>query len=269
MTNSWFDPVLFSLGPLQVRWYGLMYVVGFGVGSWLLGRLAKSGFWPLPKESIDKYVTGLIVGMFLGARSFYVFVYNWDYYSTPMDEIFHVWRGGLSFHGAVVGMCLATAWFAKRHKVHFLQIADCMAVAGSPGLFFGRMGNFINGELYGRVTSSPLGVIFPGAGPYPRHASQLYEGILEGIILAIILYFVHKREKHYGIASSLFLLGYAVFRFIVEFFREPDSQLGFYFGGLTMGQILCLAMIPAAGAMLLWAKTTKIPNPLLVGRAGK
>jgi phosphatidylglycerol---prolipoprotein diacylglyceryl transferase len=262
MTNSWIDPVLFAIGPFEVRWYGLMYVVGFSLGSWLLGRLAKSGFWPLPKETIDKYVTALILGMFLGARFFYVFIYNWSYYSNHIDEIFHVWKGGLSFHGAVFGMCLATAWFARKYKVHFFQIADCMAVAGSPGLFFGRMGNFINGELYGRVTTSSVGIMFPDSGPYPRHASQLYEGVLEGIVLSIILYLIHKKQKHYGIVSSIFLLGYGVFRFIVEFYREPDVQLGYYFGGITMGQILCVLMLPAALLMYLWAKKTAIKNPL-------
>lgn len=263
MTNSWIDPVLVAIGPLEVRWYGLMYVLGFAVGSWLLNRLAKSGFWPLPKESIDKYVTALIIGMFLGARTFYVFIYNWDYYSSHLIEALHVWKGGLSFHGALVGMCLATYWFARKNKVHFFQIADCMAVAGGPGLFFGRMGNFINGELYGRITDSPVGIMFPGAGPYPRHASQLYEGILEGIVLAIILYFIHKRQKHYGIVSTFFLIGYGTFRFIVEFFREPDSQLGYYFGGLTMWQILCFFMLMVAGAIYAWARKASIPNPYL------
>ena len=265
MTNSsWFDPVIFALGPLEVRWYGFMYVLGFALGSYLLGRLAVSKFWPLPKESIDRYVTALIIGMFLGARFFYVFLYNWAYYSKNVVEIFYVWQGGLSFHGAVFGMCLATAWFAKRNNVHFFQIADCMAVAGSPGLFFGRMGNFINGELYGRVTSSPIGIIFPGAGPYPRHASQLYEGLLEGIILSVILYVLHKKQKHYGVVSATFLLGYGVFRFIVEFFREPDAQLGYYFGYFTMGQILCFIMLPIAYGIYRWAKAADIKNPLLI-----
>lgn len=262
MTNSWIDPVFFEIGPLQVRWYGLMYVAGFAVGSWLLTRLAKTGFWPLPKEKVDQYVTALIVGMFIGARTAYVFIYNWDYYSGHINEIFHVWRGGLSFHGAVFGMCLATAWFARKNKVHWFQIADCMAVAGLQGIFFGRMGNFINAELYGRVTTSPLGIIFPGAGPYPRHASQLYEGIMEGIVLAIIIYFIHRRQRYYGLVSSVFLVGYGTFRFIVEFFREPDSQLGYYFGGLTMGQILCLLMLPLAGVLYAWSQKAKIPNPL-------
>lgn len=241
--NEWFDPVIFSLGPIQVRWYGAMYVVGFMVGGAILKYLAKKKFWPLPVEAIDKYITWLIVGMFLGARLFYVFIYNWDYYSVNMGEALAVWKGGLSFHGAVFGMCLATYFFAKKFNVHFFQIADCMAVAGSPGLLFGRLGNFINGELYGRVTDSWMGVVFPAGGPFPRHASQLYEGFLEGIILFIILFYLHRKQRIYGFVTAMFLMGYGVFRFIVEFFREPDAQLGYYFNYFTMGQFLCLAMI--------------------------
>lgn len=264
MNNSWIDPVIFSLGPVQVRWYGLMYVLGFLLGSMLLKHLANKKFWPAPKEAIDQYVTWLIVGMFIGARTFYVFIYNWDYYSQNILDLFSVWKGGLSFHGAVVGMCLATYFFARRHKLHFFQLADCMAVAGSPGLFFGRMGNFINGELYGRVTDSWVGFVFPEGGPFPRHASQLYEGILEGIVLFAILFVIHQRQKFYGVCSSVFLLGYGVFRFIVEFFREPDAQLGYYFGYFTMGQILCAFMVLGSYVMYRYAKKINIPNPLLV-----
>lgn len=263
MNQEWIDPVIFSLGPLQVRWYGAMYVMGFLVGGLLLKHLAKKKFWPLPVESIDKYITWLIVGMFIGARLFYVFLYNWEYYSVNFLDLFAVWKGGLSFHGAVVGMCTATYLFARKHNLHFFQIADCMAVAGSPGLFFGRMGNFINGELYGRVTDSWAGVTFPGAGPFPRHPSQLYEGFLEGIVLFIILYAIHKRERFYGVVSASFCLGYGVFRFSVEFFREPDSQLGYYFGLFTMGQILCFLMVPVAIFMLLYAKKVNTKNPLI------
>ena len=261
-TTQWFDPVLFALGPLEIRWYGLMYVLGFLVGGQLLKYLANEKFWPVAKEEIDKYVTLLIVGMFFGARLAYVFIYNWDYYSQNLVDIFSVWKGGLSFHGAVVGMCLATWWFARKHKLHFFQIADCMAVAGSPGLFFGRMGNFINGELYGRVTDSWAGIVFPGGGPFPRHASQLYEGILEGLVLFIILFWVHRRQKFYGVVSAGFLMGYGFFRFIVEFFREPDAQLGYYLGYFTMGQILCFMMILLSVVILKYAKYKNIPNPL-------
>jgi phosphatidylglycerol---prolipoprotein diacylglyceryl transferase len=263
MNQNWIDPIIFSVGPLQVRWYGAMYVVGFLVGGAILKYLADKKFWPLPKDTIDKYITWLIVGMFLGARTTYVFVYNWDYYSQNFMDIFSVWKGGLSFHGAVLGMCLVSWAFARKHKLHFFQIADCMAVAGSQGLFFGRMGNFINGELYGRVTDSWAGVVFPGGGPFPRHPSQLYEGVTEGIILFLILFWLHKRQKFYGISSAVFLAGYGIFRFGVEFFREPDAQLGYYFGFMTMGQILSLLMIPVAYAMYWYAKKLNIRNPLL------
>jgi phosphatidylglycerol:prolipoprotein diacylglycerol transferase len=263
MNYHWINPVLLELGPLQVRWYGLMYVVGFLLGGQILKYLAKKKFWPIDAKEVDKYITYLIIGMFIGARTFYVFIYNWDYYSENLLELLAVWKGGLSFHGAVVGMCTATYIFAKKHKLHFFQIADCMAVAGSPGLFFGRMGNFINGELYGRVTDSPLGILFPGAGPYPRHASQLYEGILEGLFLAWILYVVMNKQKFYGVVSAFFLFGYGASRFVVEFFREPDPQLGYYFGFLTMGQILCLCMFPIGMYFILLSNKYKIKNPLV------
>lgn len=260
--NEWFDPVIFGIGPLQVRWYGAMYVLGFVVGTYILKHFAKKKFWPLDVEAIDKYVTWLIIGMFLGARFFYVVIYNWEYYSANLMDSFAVWKGGLSFHGAVVGMCIATYLFARKYKVHFFQIADCMAIAGAPGLLFGRIGNFINGELYGRVTDSWAGIVFPGGGPFPRHASQLYEGVLEGIVLFAILFWLHKRQRFYGVVSSVFLLGYGVFRFIVEFFREPDAQLGYYFNYFTMGQFLCLVMIVLSYFLLKWAKKVNIKNPL-------
>lgn len=256
--NDWIDPVIFSLGPLQVRWYGAMYVLGFIVGGAVLKYLANKKFWPLSKEEIDRYITWLIIGMFLGARIFYVFIYNWEYYSVNLGDIFAVWKGGLSFHGAVVGMCIMTYLFAKKHKLHFFQLSDCMALAGAPGLLFGRIGNFINGELYGRVTDSWIGIVFPGGGPFPRHPSQLYEGFLEGIVLFTILFFLHKRQRFYGVVSSVFLLGYGVFRFIVEFFREPDAQLGYYFNYFTMGQFLCMGMIIVSFFLFKLAKRAQI-----------
>ena len=263
MNQEWIDPVIFGIGPLQVRWYGAMYVLGFVVGGMILKYLADKKFWPLPKEAIDKYITMLIIGMFLGARLFYVFLYNWEYYSQNFFDIFSVWKGGLSFHGAVFGMCISTWLFARKNNIHFFQLADCMAVAGTPGLFFGRLGNFINGELYGRVTDSWAGIVFPGGGPFPRHPSQLYEGVLEGLVLFGLMFYLHRREKFYGVVSACFLLGYGAFRFIVEFFREPDAQLGYYLSYFTMGQFLCLAMIVLAYFILMYAKKLNIKNPLV------
>ena len=255
MHADFIDPIIFSLGPLQVRWYGAMYFVGFSLGSYILGKLSEKGFLKMPKEAVDKYVFWLIIGMLVGARLAYVFIYNWDYYSTRITEIPMVMQGGLSFHGAVVGMCFTSWMFARKYKLHFFHIGDALAIAGTPGLFFRRMGNFINGELFGRVTDSPFGMIFKNGGPYPRHPSQLYEGLFEGLVLFCILYFLHKRVKFYGVISSVFVLGYGVFRYFVEFFREADAQLGYYFGRTTtMGQILCMIMVLVSFAMFWYAK---------------
>lgn len=256
-----FDPIIFSLGPIAIRWYALMYVVGFVVAGQLLKVLCKRNFFKVPEDKIDSLVTTMFVGMFLGARIFYVFIYNWDYYQDHLGELFAVWKGGLSFHGALTGLIIAGYVFAKRNKISWAQVMDCVALAGTPGLFFGRMGNFINGELYGRITDSPFGLIFPSGGPYPRHPSQLYEGILEGLVLTAILWFLLKKVKTYGHIASTFLIGYGVFRYIVEFFREADAQLGYYFGGTTtMGQILCLIMIGVGLTALYFSNKLKLEN---------
>jgi phosphatidylglycerol---prolipoprotein diacylglyceryl transferase len=252
------DPVIFSLGPLQVRWYGLMYVVGFVVGSYLLRVLVKDGFFQVAKQKVDSLVTYILIGMFIGARTVYVFVYNWDQYSGSLGDIFAVWKGGLSFHGAIAGMALGALIFARRNKLPLAQVTDSMVIAGAQGIFFGRMGNFINGELFGRVTDSPFGMVFLHGGPYPRHPSQLYEGIGEGIILWLILFLTRKKYKYYGVPTTIFLAGYAVIRYCIEFFREADAQLGYYFGGTTtMGQILCIIMLFVSLAVFLYVRKNR------------
>ena len=254
------DPVIFSLGPLQVRWYGLMYVVGFVVGGQLLRVLAKEKLLRPGVDKVDSLVSHVLIGMFFGARLAYVFIYNWDYYSNHFSEIFSVWQGGLSFHGAVAGMALGCLVYAKRHKIHLLQVSDCCVTAGAQGIFFGRMGNFINGELYGRITNSKFGVVFKNGGPLPRHPSQLYEGIAEGIILFLVLWFLRKRFTHYGVLTAIFFGGYAFIRYFIEFFREPDAQLGYYFGGTTtMGQILCLIQLVIAIGIYFYSRKVKSP----------
>ncbi len=246
-----FDPVFFSLGPVQLRWYGLMYVIGFLIGGKILRYLIKRRFFQVQEKGADSLITHLLIGMFLGARLFYVFIYNWDYYQNHINEILFVWKGGLSFHGAVTGMVLGAWVFAKKNKIPLVQVTDSMALAGSQGLFFGRIGNFINGELYGRITESKVGMIFPLGGPNPRHPSQLYEGIMEGLVLSLILWMFFKRVKIYGLFTVIFLMGYSVFRFVIEFFRQPDSELGLYFDWMTMGQILCSFMF-FVGGWALW-----------------
>ncbi len=252
------DPAIFKLGALEVRWYGLMYVIGFMLGGYILRRLCRQGFLKFPEVRVDSLITHMLIGMFLGARLVYVFVYNWEYYSQNFFELFSVWKGGLSFHGALIGIMVSIYVFARKNGVHFLQVTDAVAIAGTPGLFFGRVGNFINGELWGSPSEVPWAVIFPSGGPYPRHPSQLYEGILEGIVLFIILSLMRKHMKQYGILTWVFVFGYGVFRFIVEFYRVPDSQLGYFFGGsVTMGQILCLIMIAVSFLFLAYAKKHK------------
>ncbi len=249
------DPVLISLGPIQIRWYGLMYVIGFLNAGFLLKILVKDGFLRVGKEKIDAMITYALIFMFIGARLAYVFIYNWDYYQNNLGELFSVWKGGLSFHGAVLGIAVGLFIFSRKNKIPLLQATDAAVIAGTQGVFFGRMGNFINHELWGRTTDVPWGMVFPDAGPYPRHPSQLYEGIMEGIILFTILWLLRKRFTIYGQATALFFSVYAVFRFIIEFFREADSQLGYYFGGhVTMGQILCFLQVFFGLGVFLYAK---------------
>ena len=254
MKPFYIDPVLISLGPLQVRWYGLMYVVGFVVGAQLLKKLGKEGILSPGPEKVDSLVSHILIGMFFGARLAYVFIYNWDYYSQHITELFAVWQGGLSFHGAIAGMAVGALIFARKNGIPFLQASDCCVTAGAQGIFFGRMGNFINGELFGRVTDSPVGIVFKNGGPFARHPSQLYEAFGEGVILFIILWSVRKKFNHYGVLTAIFLGGYAIARYVIEFFREADSQLGYYFGGTTtMGQILCLVQLLFAVGVYLYA----------------
>ena len=251
------DPVIFSIGSFEIRWYGLMYVVGFLLGSYLAKRLVDRNFFKVPKAKLDTLATMLFIGMFVCARVAYVFIYNWDYYSQNIGHIFFQ-RGGLSFHGAVIGLILAAYIFSKLNKISFWQTMDVVCLVGAPGLFFGRLGNFINGELYGRRTDLWMGMIFPNGGPYPRHPSQLYEAALEGLAMSLVLWFLVKKVRHYGIISCTSLVFYGVARFMVEFLREPDDQLGYYFGWMTMGQILCALMLLASVPLYLHVRRARL-----------
>ncbi len=262
---------LFTLGPIEIRWYGLMYVVGFVMANWIWLKLAETDFVKMTKEQVDRFAMHMLVAMFLGARTLYVFVYNWDSYSAgPWWGFLAVWQGGLSFHGAVLGFLVTIYFWSKKLKVTYYQMTDTLALAGTLPLFFGRIGNFINGELYGRTTDVAWGIIFrnSGGGPYPRHPSQLYEALFEGLILFLILWALKPRVKRYGILGGVFLIGYGVFRFFIEYFREADSQLGYYLGGaVTMGQILCFIMIfVGIGMIVLSGKNpVKINSPKAQG----
>lgn len=239
-----FDPVALSLGPLQLRWYGIMYLLAFGTG-WLLARYRvsrpKSGW---TAEQLDDLLIQVMLGVILGGRLGYVLFYDLPTYIADPVEIFRIWNGGMSFHGGLLGVLVAFWLYARRSGRTFLQVSDFVAPLVPTGLFWGRIGNFINGELWGNVTTSPLGMIFPHGGPLPRHPSQLYEALLEGAVLFALVWVYSQRKRPTGAVSGLFALGYGVFRFGVEFVRTPDANLGYLaFGWLTMGQLLCIPLI--------------------------
>lgn len=245
------DPVAFSLGSLHVRWYGLMYVVGFLLG-WFLGRRRAARFGWAPRD-VDDLVTFCMLGCVLGGRLGYILFYDLALYIQNPSEIVRFWNGGMSFHGAAIGICVAFLWYGRSRKRGFMEIADFVTPLIPQGLFFGRIGNFINGELWGKVTDLPWGTLFPYAGPYPRHPSQLYEAILEGLVLWALLFWFSSTPRRKGQTAGLFAMGYAVSRFAVEFVRLPDAQLGYLaFSWLTMGQLLSLPLF-AVGAWLFFA----------------
>ena len=237
------DPIIFTIGPLSIRWYGMMYLLGFGAAYLLIRHLVQLRALPLEKDKVADLLFYAILGVIVGGRLGYVCFYNLPWYLEHPLEIASIWRGGMSFHGGLLGVVVAVLLFCRRNSLPILLTGDIIAAATPIGLGLGRVGNFINAELWGRVTDQPWGVIFPGGGPYPRHPSQLYEAVLEGLLLFIILYLLHRRKVTEGIPFFVFFLGYGLFRFFVEFFRQPDAHLGFLWGGATMGQMLCIPMM--------------------------
>src|SRR4051812_23656221 len=248
------DPVAFSLGPLAVRWYGLMYLAGFGAG-WALGLARiKKGLAPLTRTQFDDLLFLAVLGVILGGRLGYVLFYKPAYYATHPLEIFAVWQGGMSFHGGLLGVMLAMVFAARRHHIDWLRLMDFVAPLTPLGIAAGRLGNFINGELWGRPTDLPWGMVFRGAGELPRHPSQLYQFALEGLTLFALLWWFSSKPRARGEVSALFLIGYGVLRFIAEFGREPDAFLGLLAFGLSMGQWLCIPMIAAGLALFAWSR---------------
>ncbi len=246
------DPVIFSLGPLAVHWYGMMYLLSFVGGYFMMAHICRLRQYPLGREAVADLLFYSVIGVIAGGRLGYVLFYNLAYYLNKPHEILYVWEGGMSFHGGLIGVFLVLLWFALRRNIPFLQLGD-LAVAAVPiGLGLGRIGNFINGELWGRPTDLPWGVIFPAAGLEPRHPSQLYEAFFEGMLLLLIIYCLHRLAVKRGVPVAVFLIGYGVARFMVEFVREPDDHLGFLWGGATMGQLLSAPMIIAGVVLLFW-----------------
>ncbi|HUJ88005.1 MAG TPA: prolipoprotein diacylglyceryl transferase [Burkholderiales bacterium] len=248
-----FDPVAISIGPLAVRWYGLMYLAGFAAGWWLGVSRIRAGLAPVTREQLDDLVFYAVLGVILGGRLGYVLFYKPEYYFAHPLEILEVWHGGMSFHGGFLGVLAAMGFAARKLHVDWWALMDFVAPLCPIGLAAGRLGNFINGELWGRVTTLPWGMVFPGAGPLPRHPSELYEFALEGVVLFAILWWFSSRPRPRGQVSALFLIGYGCFRFICEFAREPDNFLGYLALHLTMGQWLSLPMILAGVGLFLWS----------------
>ena len=236
------DPVFLSIGPLQFRWYGLMYVLAFIATYFIIRSEVRRKQLSLTPDDVADLVFYGAMGVVLGGRLGYILFYNLGFYLANPLKLFAVWEGGMSFHGGALGVILAFVLYARRKKLPFLTLIDIAALCAPVGLGLGRIGNFINAELYGRPTDLPWGMIFPGSDGLPRHPSQLYEAFLEGIALFAIVRFMSRRSPATGVSAWTFCAGYGLFRFIVEFFRQPDSQMGLFFGLFSMGQLLSLPM---------------------------
>jgi len=245
-----FDPVALQLGPISVHWYGLMYLLGF-TAVWLLGRhRIRKGTTDLSTRNLEDIIFYGVAGVVIGGRLGYALIYKPGHYLSHPLEILYLWEGGMSFHGGLIGVLVALFLYARSQQKHFFDISDFLAPLIPIGLAAGRWGNFVNGELWGRPTDLPWGMVFPYAGPMARHPSQLYEMFLEGLLLFAFLWWYSSKPRQRGQVSAMFLLGYGVLRFLVEFTREPDEFLGLLAGGLSMGQLLSLPMI-LAGAIIL------------------
>jgi len=251
------DPVALQIGPVSIRWYGLAYMAGILLG-WLYGRylVSRPELWggkpAMTVPQADDFLLWITLGIVLGGRLGFVLFYEPSYFWEHPAEIPAVWNGGMSFHGGLLGVALAVYLFAKIKRINGLSLGDVASASTPFGLFFGRIANFINGELWGRPTDVPWAMVFPGGGPLPRHPSQLYEAALEGLVLGIVLWlFIRSGAlKRPGFVIGAFAVGYSVARIVCEFFREPDPQLGFLWGGLTMGMLLSVPLMLAGFAFI-------------------
>ncbi|WP_039457380.1 prolipoprotein diacylglyceryl transferase [Candidatus Jidaibacter acanthamoebae] len=251
------NPVAFSIGFFDIRWYSLAYIAGIFIGYYLFIHLAGKSGYEISKKALDDIIVYFIAGIMIGGRLGFVLFYDLDRYLTEPFAIFKTWEGGMSFHGALIGLIMAIYLLCRKHKLQLLRLFDLLCCVVSPGIFLGRIANFINGELYGRVTDVEWGIIFPHAGYLPRHPSQLYEALGEGLILfavmQLLFHFTNLRNKK-GALTGIFLIGYSTIRMLIENFREPDFQVGYVFNSLTLGQLLCMPML-MLGIFLLFRRT--------------
>jgi phosphatidylglycerol---prolipoprotein diacylglyceryl transferase len=250
------DPVALAIGPFAIRWYALAYIVGLLIGWRYCLALAARSPHLVGRQDVDDFLAWATLGVVLGGRIGYVLFYNPDYYFAHPLQALYVWHGGMSFHGGAIGVTAAIILFTRLRTIPLFAFSDIIAEAIPIGLFFGRIANFINGELYGRPTDVPWAMIFPNGGPVPRHPSQLYEAFCEGILLFLLLFVAERRRAREtpGIVTGLFLAGYAVARMSGELFRQPDQQLGYLIFGTTMGQLLSIPVLIAGIAIILWAR---------------
>ena len=246
------NPNIIEIGPIKLRWYRLMYVLGFAASYILIPKQKRAERLGLKGGVLQDLILYLAVGLIVGARLGYLLFYQTaalgDYLRHPI-EIIAIWHGGMSFHGGLIGALLAGIFFCRRRRLPYWEVGDAVTVTVPIGLGLGRIGNFINGELFGRPTDVPWAMVFPSGGPVPRHPSQLYEAFLEGLLLFLILWTLRNKDFKPGSMVCLFLVGYGVFRFIAEFFRQPDPQIGLFWGIFSMGQFLCTAMILTGGIL--------------------
>ncbi|MBE0475828.1 MAG: prolipoprotein diacylglyceryl transferase [Coriobacteriia bacterium] len=263
------DPVAVRIGPLSLHWYGLAYVAAFAIAGLLFRHLVRRWNVGLSDDDVMEVVVFSIAGVLIGARLGYVVVYGGGQYWRDPLSVLEVWDGGMSFHGGLVGIVAAGLLVARRLKVPFLRMADAAAVGAPVGFFLGRIANFVNAELWGRPTDLPWAVVFPGAGPRPRHPSQLYEALLEGAVIFVVLWSLSRRERPRGTLLGWLLVMYGAFRFAVEFVREPDPHLGLVLGPFTTGQILSVPMLLAGVALLVWVRRGSSQGPSSTAHGGR
>ena len=240
------NPVIVSFGVIQIRWYSIAYVLGFLLGIYLIKQINQGYQKKIKNKQIDDFFIWSVIGVILGGRIGYVLFYQTATILTNPINILFIWKGGMSFHGGLIGIIISIFLFSKKYSIDFFQLSDLVSSVAPIGLFFGRLANFINVELYGRVTDFPLAMIYPSIDQAPRHPSQLYEAFFEGVVLFIILRYFNKKnysQNNFGFITSLFLILYGIFRFLIEFLREPDAHIGLIFNSITMGQFLSIPLV--------------------------
>jgi phosphatidylglycerol:prolipoprotein diacylglycerol transferase len=254
------DPVVISFGPFAIRWYALAYIGGLTIAWWYCRRLTARPPREVNAEAFDDFLFWATLGILIGGRLGYVLFYKPGFYLANPLEILMIWQGGMSFHGGLLGVAVAEIAFARRRGIPLLALTDIVAAAAPIGLFLGRIANFVNGELFGRPSEVSWAMVFPRGGPLPRHPSQLYEAGLEGILLFVVLYILVRRGalQRSGTVTGAFLIGYALARMLAELVREPDTHLGFLFGGVTMGQMLSLPLALAGLGLVIWARRARV-----------